>query len=283
MTSKGRWKTSFSVTLIVVLLSISPFAAAQDGGWLHYEPAVVTLRGKLTMIVKYGPPNYGEDPERDSVEHPIILILPLPIRVQGDPNSELNSETVTNIGHVQLVIYTGVAAGYSRYFGRNVEVTGSLMKSFSGHHHTDVLLIVKTLKPVGGQNSNDTNALLSAGPPQPAKKGMPKGWVPHKPGIARLEGNLTAVIKYGPPNYGDPQTDEKLFVPMLSLPWPAIVDEITDNVTYIQLIFPNSIAYRRYLDGAVRVSGTLSEASARDHFTKVIMEVKSIEAITTKK
>ena len=70
----------------------------------------------------------GEDPERDSVEHPIILILPLPIRVQGDPNSELNSETVTNIGHVQLVIYTGVASGYSRYFGRNVEVTGSLIR-----------------------------------------------------------------------------------------------------------------------------------------------------------
>ena len=111
MTSKARWKTSFSVCLIAVLLSIPAFAAAQDGGWLHYEPAVATLRGKLTTIVKYGPPNYGEDPERDSVEHPIILILPQPIRVQGDPNSELNSETVTNISHVQLVIYTGVAAG----------------------------------------------------------------------------------------------------------------------------------------------------------------------------
>src|SRR5690242_11729928 len=97
--------------------------------------------------------------------------------------------------------------------------------------------------------------------------------VPHKPTIARLEGNLTTVSKYGPPNYGDPQTDEKVVVPMLELSWPAVVDEITDDVSYIQLIFPNSIGYRRYLGGAVRVSGTLSEATARDHFTNVVMEV----------
>jgi hypothetical protein len=121
--------------------------SAEDNDWLHYEPEVVTLRGRLTTIMKYGPPNYGENPESDSVEYPIILMLPRPVRVQGDRGSELNSETFTNITQVQLVIDDRVVPGYSRYFERDVVVTGTLFRSHTAHHHTDVLMTVETLAP----------------------------------------------------------------------------------------------------------------------------------------
>jgi Domain of unknown function (DUF4431) len=119
----------------------------EDHVGLHYEPEVVTLLGRLTQTIEYGPPNYGENPESDSVEYPIILVLPRPVRVQGDPTSELNSETFANITQVQLVIDDGIAPGYSKYFERDVEVTGKLFAGHTGHHHTDVLITVETLTP----------------------------------------------------------------------------------------------------------------------------------------
>src|ERR1043166_6801310 len=45
----------------------------EESVWLHYEPEVVTLHGRVTETTEYGPPNYGENPETDSIEHPIIL------------------------------------------------------------------------------------------------------------------------------------------------------------------------------------------------------------------
>jgi uncharacterized protein DUF4431 len=119
----------------------------EDAPWLHYDPKVITLRGRLTQTTEYGPPNYGENPESDSIEHPIILVLARPVRVQGDSTSELNTETVAGITRVQLVIFDGVAPGYSRYFERDVEVTGTLFGSHTGHHYTKVLITVGTLAP----------------------------------------------------------------------------------------------------------------------------------------
>jgi len=117
----------------------------EESGWLHYEPQVVTLRGRLTETTEYGPPNYGENPESDSIEHPVILVLPRPVRVQGDPTSELNTETVIGITRVQLVLDASVTPAYSNFFERDVEVTGTLFGSHTAHHHTKVLMTVETL------------------------------------------------------------------------------------------------------------------------------------------
>jgi len=272
------WAGSLCLLLWVICL-LSSNAYPQENSWLHYEPEIVTLRGKLTTIINYGAPGYGETPEKDDVEESIILVLPLPIRVKDDPNSRLNSPIIANITHVQLVIYTGVARGYSQYFNREVEVTGTLFKSFTGHHHTDVLLTVNTLRPVGTSSNKAPNETLT-----PAKKWRPTVWVPHAPRIAQLEGTLTKVIKYGAPNYGDPATDKKLDVPIIVLPWAADVDQTRAGVTYIQLILPLNIGrrYRQYFDRTVSVTGTLSEASGKEHFTDVVMEVKTIDAFPTK-
>src|SRR5258706_8287508 len=203
------WTGGFSALVWVTCL-LSGNVYPQEKSWLHYEPEIVTLRGKLTSIVNYGAPGYGESPEKDDVEESIILVLPLPIRVKGDPNSALNSQSIANITHVQLVIYTGVAKGYSQYFNREVEVTGTLFKSSTGHHHTDVLLTVNTLRRLGTSSNKASNGAIT-----PAKKWRPTVWVPYAPRIAQLEGTLTKVIKYGAPNYSDPATDKKLDVPIL--------------------------------------------------------------------
>src|SRR5262249_8528126 len=155
---------------------------------------------------------------------------------KGDPNSRFNSETIANITHVQLVIYTGVAKGYSQYFNREVEVTGTLFKSFTGHHHTDILLRVNTLRPVGtNRDKASTETFI------PLEKWRPTVWLPYAPRIAQVEGTLTKVIKYGAPNYGDPATDKTLEVPILVLPWAADIDQTRAGVSYLQLILPVNV------------------------------------------
>lgn len=262
------------LTALVLLRPES--ASAQDSGWLHYDPEVVTLRGKVTTIVKYGPPGYGETPEIDDVEIPILLVLPLPVRVV---------DTITNLTHIQLVFAKSEFSNFRNYIGKEVIVKGKLFEAVTGHHFTRALLEVESVKVIsvayhGPQRSEER---FLADIARPRKKGTPRGWVPRKPETAQLEGDLTKVIKYGPPNYGDPKTDRKLEVPLLMLLSPAIIDAIKDNVSYLQLIFPKNIRYQQYHNRQVRVTGTLSEASEKYHFTDVIMEVKTLQAIETKK
>jgi uncharacterized protein DUF4431 len=274
MTSKASRKTSFSVGLIALLLGVFRFTGAQDTGWLHYAPEVVRLQGKVTTVVRFGPPGYGENPDTDAVEIPIILVLAAPVRI----------ERKTNITHIQLVFHERDFPDYRNFINKEVVITGTLFEAFTGHHATDVLLEVETVKVISSQmrgTGHDAGS-VSAARPKAAKKGMPTGWVPRKPEIATVEGTLTKVSKYGAPNYGDPETDKKLDVPILTLRWPATVDLIADNVTYVQLIFSGKTGYEKYLDRSVRVTGTLSEAASKDHFTKVVMEVKTIALITSK-
>ena len=273
MMSRTSWFRRALLCFVTALVLLrTELASAQDSDWLHYDPEVVTLRGKVTTIVKYGPPGYGESPKIDDREVPIILVLPLPVRVV---------DTVTNLTHIQLVFAKSeFSNSYRNYIGKEVIIKGKLFEAFTGHHFTPVLLEVETVKILSATNipqRSEKRFLADVAKPKKI------GWVPRKPAIAQLDGDLTQVIKYGPPNYGDPETDTKLEVPLLMLLSPATVDIITDNVAYLQLIFPKNIRYQQYLDRTVRVTGTVSEASEKHHFTDVVMEVKSIVPMTTKK
>ena len=150
------------ILAIAILLALATLNAAcvatshsdKHSVWLHYEPEVVTLRGRLTETTEYGPPNYGENPETDSIEHPIILVLPRPVRVQGDPSSDLNTETVSGITRIQLVMPGNVGVDFPPNYEGEVEVTGTLFGSHTAHHHTKVLMTVETLAPVNAQQSD---------------------------------------------------------------------------------------------------------------------------------
>jgi hypothetical protein len=47
------------------------------------------LEGKLTKVMKYGSPSYGEHPEQDQKIDVPILILQFPVRVKSPPASSV--------------------------------------------------------------------------------------------------------------------------------------------------------------------------------------------------
>ena len=115
--------------------------------WVDYEPAVVELKGKLITKWYYGPPNYGEAPKTDSRELLPILLLSKPVNVRGNPDPNAGppeSVTVENIRRMELVL----TIPHKNMIGKNVIVEGTLFHGFSGHHHTDVLMTVQSIRRV---------------------------------------------------------------------------------------------------------------------------------------
>ncbi|MBM4264810.1 MAG: DUF4431 domain-containing protein [Deltaproteobacteria bacterium] len=121
-----------------------------------------------------------------------------------------------------------------------------------------------------------------------AGHGQQQGWFHYDPSVSRIQGNLIQVTKYGKPTYGsEPETDEKVEVPILVLPTPIRVRtnperrdalEPMTNVSFVQLIFPDDPAgnLKKYLDQTIVVSGTLALGRRGGHFTDVVMTVKVV-------
>jgi hypothetical protein len=59
---------------------------------LHYGGDPVTLTGKVKVQTFYGPPNYGENPDTDSRETQLILVLAEPICVEANPSNYEEAE-----------------------------------------------------------------------------------------------------------------------------------------------------------------------------------------------
>jgi len=117
---------------------------AQKKQLLSYEPAVVELKGKLIIKTYYGPPNYGENPDTDAKEAMPFLVLDKPVSVRGnpDPKARFDRQTVENVKKIQLVL----TLPHKNLIGAKVIVTGTLFQAFTGHHHTDVLMTVSSIK-----------------------------------------------------------------------------------------------------------------------------------------
>ena len=98
----------------------------------------------LSLKTYYGPPNYGENPDTDAKEVLPVLILKVPVNVRGNPRSEesFDRRSVENIKEVQLVL-TGSS---KEFIDKTVLVEGTLFHAFTGHHHTDVLMSVRSIK-----------------------------------------------------------------------------------------------------------------------------------------
>ena len=114
-----------------------------------------------------------------------------------------------------------------------------------------------------------------------------KDWLSYYPAVARLQGKLVKVSKYGKPTYGEnPETDEKVEIPVLILQMPVRVkarptssvnNESLTNISFIQLIFPPAVdAYPKHLDKEIVVAGTLVRGHKGEHFTEVVMTVKAV-------
>jgi hypothetical protein len=110
-------------------------------GWLHYEPATVRLSGRLVIETRYGPPNYGEEPETDEKLRVPFLSLESPISVCADPASDVNNENVVDAEIIQLTSSHDLA----ELAERRVLVSGRLSRPVTGYHFAEVVMKVDSI------------------------------------------------------------------------------------------------------------------------------------------
>jgi hypothetical protein len=144
----SRTAQLFATAIVALLLHYSD-AAPQEQDWLSYYPSVSRLQGKLTKVLKYGKPSYGENPEKDEKVEVPILILKTPARVRARTTSSVNDESVTNVSFVQLIFPAEANINYSRYLDQDIVVAGTLTQAHRGEHFTDVVMTVKAVNPTG--------------------------------------------------------------------------------------------------------------------------------------
>ena len=143
-----RFSPSLIFAVLVWVISAGAQPTPQQKTWLSYEPAVVELEGKLTIVTYSGSLNFGKDPKTDRKEEVAILELSQPINVRGNPKSDRDEETVEGVKKVQLVIDPHIP--YRRLIGQNVAVKGCLFHAQMKHHFADVLLVVKQIRKSKG-------------------------------------------------------------------------------------------------------------------------------------
>jgi hypothetical protein len=151
------------ITFFVFVVTGGLAETVQQKEWLSYQPVAVELKGTLTIKTYYGPPNYGENPDTDAKEILPVLILEAPVNVRGnaDPNAGFDRKSVNDVREIQLVLTTP----HREFIGKTVLVKGTLFHAFTGHHHTDVLMDVRSIKPCS--ESDPSNPVTSATPTSP--------------------------------------------------------------------------------------------------------------------
>jgi hypothetical protein len=117
---------------------------AGEPRWVAYEPAVVTLTGRLVEKEFFGPPNFGEDPDTDSRVVRLLLVLDEPVNVRGNARSELNSDDALGVREVQL----REASAPRVLLGRHVSARGTLSHAIAPLEFTEVLLEVARIEPI---------------------------------------------------------------------------------------------------------------------------------------
>jgi len=115
-------------------------------GCLSYEPAVVNLNGILISETFPGPPNYEGTRQGDKAEVYWLIDLSRPVCVNADKREPDLNQVQKSVRRVQLVLDPIVYERQKGLLGKRVVVTGTLFGAHTAHHHTPVLLTVKTLE-----------------------------------------------------------------------------------------------------------------------------------------
>jgi hypothetical protein len=138
-----------AAAIIAAIILISPNSgmgqSTPQSRCLSYEPAVVTLSGTLVHKTFPGAPNYESVKKGDKPETSWFLNLPESVCVNEDKTEpELNPKQ-SGIHEIQLVLQPEQYQQHKGMVGRKVLATGTLFGGHTGHHHTPVLLTVRTL------------------------------------------------------------------------------------------------------------------------------------------
>jgi hypothetical protein len=99
------------------------------------------LIGVVGVAYEYGPPNWSDDPKGAEGRQTPILRLSKPINILGDPTSDVNRGDAENVEEVQLELHR-----YRGLVGKRVVVTGTLRRSLTGWHFTEVVMVVKSIR-----------------------------------------------------------------------------------------------------------------------------------------
>lgn len=138
-------KHALTILVLTFLVAFAYPAATQAQRWLSYEPQTVGLDGRLVIQFKYGPPNYGEQPQTDQKVKVPVLVLKNPVSVLSSQEDGYNSQPVYRTTQIQLAFIDSGTA-YNNLIGKNVAVTRSLFHAHTGHHYTHVVLKVRSIE-----------------------------------------------------------------------------------------------------------------------------------------
>jgi len=133
-------------TLIAIGATALVSSAVLAGECLDYEPAIVTIKGRVSFMPAFGPPGFGEDPDHDAREDYLALAFNPHACIKASSNPSTDNIAEADIEAIQLTFRDGEAFQQAKqWIGKTIAVTGSLYHGFTGHHHTAVLLKVKEI------------------------------------------------------------------------------------------------------------------------------------------
>jgi hypothetical protein len=141
--------TQIAVRIIASALMVSASSSVSQtpprSGCLSYGPSVVTISGILVRKTFPGAPNYESIRKGDKAETSWLLKLPTAVCVNEDSaDPDLNPKQGT-VREVQLVLQPEQYVQHKDLVGKKVIATGTLFGEITAHHHTPVLLMVRTL------------------------------------------------------------------------------------------------------------------------------------------
>jgi hypothetical protein len=113
--------------------------------WYPYEPNGVKLTGTVVNVKAYGPPNFGETPDKDEKLNLKVLKLDQPINVKGNTNDEIDDEDVLEVTEIEIDTNINLNPRLFFYVGKKVEVEGTLEHREAGAWITEVLLDLKKI------------------------------------------------------------------------------------------------------------------------------------------
>jgi hypothetical protein len=114
---------------------------------LSYEPSVVSITGSLIRKTFAGPPNYESVTRGDQPETYWLLRLSRPVCVSEDKADPDLNPPRASINQIQLVLDPEVYKSEQSLVGSKVVARGTLFGAHTGHHHTPVLLSVRSMEP----------------------------------------------------------------------------------------------------------------------------------------
>jgi hypothetical protein len=130
--------------VVSTLLSAHADVASSEAEWLEFRPSTVRLTGRFELVLRFGPPNYGEDPKTDlKIEVPTLLLAE-PIRVRGRLGDDIDDEPVEGVRMLQLLL--PAAVDRYEFLGMEVLVTGELTHATRGAEFTPIVMGVQEIQ-----------------------------------------------------------------------------------------------------------------------------------------